>query len=110
MTIVDWLPIFANSDIAEIILASLRYIQEAKHAKLFPYVLMENHLHCIIQSETLSETIKAFKSYTARAIIDYFIQYKNFTILEKLRHNKLRHKVGSEYQLWQEGSHRKKLQ
>jgi REP element-mobilizing transposase RayT len=105
MTVVDWLPIFANSDIAEIVLSSLRYIQETKHAKLFAYVLMENHLHCIIQSETLSETIKAFKSYTARAIIDYFIQYKNFKILEKLRHNKLRHKVGSKYQLWQEGSH-----
>ena len=105
MTVVDWLPIFANPDVAEIIIKSLSYMQKEKHAKLYAYVLMENHLHCIIQSDTLIKTIKEFKSYTARTIIDYYLKRKNIVLLHKLKQNKLRHKIESEYQLWQEGSH-----
>ena len=105
MTIVDWLPIFANPDVAEIVIESLHYIQKKKNAKLYAYVLMENHLHCIVQSEDLGEIIKTFKSYTARSIIDYYLERKNIVLLEKLKQNKLRHKIESDYQLWQEGSH-----
>jgi hypothetical protein len=42
MTVVDWLPIFANREIADIIFDSLRYLQEEKKAKLYAYVIMEN--------------------------------------------------------------------
>jgi REP element-mobilizing transposase RayT len=105
MTIVDWLPIFANPDVAEIVLVSLRYMQEEKQAMLYAYVLMENHLHIIVQCDNLSEVIRAFKSYTARTILDYFIERKNTALLDKLRYNKLKHKTKSDYQLWQEGSH-----
>jgi putative transposase len=105
MTVVDWLPIFANPEVAEIVLVSLRYMQEEKRAMLYAYVLMENHLHIILQCDNLSEAVQSFKSYTARAIIDYFTEHNNFALLEKLRYNKLKHKVKSDYQLWQEGSH-----
>jgi putative transposase len=105
MSVVDWLPIFANPEVAEIVLVSLRYMQEEKQAKLYAYVLMENHLHIILQCDNLSEAVQSFKSYTARAIIDYFTEHHYFSLLEKLRYNKLRHKIKSDYQFWQEGSH-----
>ena len=105
MTIVDWLPLFINPDVAEIVLDSLRYLQKEKNANLYAYVLMENHLHVIVQSDNLSEAIQTFKSYTARTIIDYFTERKNIVTLEKLRYNKRKHKTKSAYQLWQEGSH-----
>ena len=105
MTVVDWLPIFSNREVADIILGSLKYLQEEKKAKLYAYVVMENHLHCIVQSDELGKVIQAFKSYTARAILDYFTEQKNADILKKLRQNKLSHKTASEYQVWQEGSH-----
>ncbi len=105
MTIVDWLPIFTNREVADIILGSLRYIREEKKAKLYAYVIMENHLHCIVQSDELRKTVQSFKSYTARAIIDYFKERKNIDMLKKLKQNKLIHKTESEYQVWQEGSH-----
>jgi len=105
MTAVDWLPIFANPEVAAIVLDSLRYLQKEKNAILYAYVLMENHLHVIIRCNNLSGAIQAFKSYTARSIIDYFTERKNIAILEKLRYNKLTHKTKSDYQLWQEGSH-----
>jgi REP element-mobilizing transposase RayT len=105
MTVVDWLPIFADCEVAGIILDSLHYIQEKKHAALYAYVLMENHFHCIIQCDELGKVIQSFKSYTARTIIDYFLGQKNVFVLGKLKKNKLRYKRESEYQLWQEGSH-----
>jgi putative transposase len=105
MTVVDWLPIFANPDVAKLILDSLRFLQKEKNAILYAYVLMENHLHIIVRSNNLSEAIQTFKSYTACTIVDYFIERNNTALLDKLRHNKLRHKTKSDYQLWQEGSH-----
>jgi putative transposase len=105
MTVVDWPPIFSNREIADIILDSLRYLQEEKKGKLYAYVIMENHIHCVVQSDELRKVIQSFKSYTARAIIDYFTEQKSAVILKKLRQNKLSHKTASEYQVWQEGSH-----
>jgi putative transposase len=105
MTVVDWLPIFSNREVTDIILDSLRYLQEEKKAKLYAYVIMENHLHCVVQSDELTKVIQSFKSYTARAIIDYFTERKNAGILRKFRQNKLSHKTESQYQVWQEGSH-----
>jgi putative transposase len=105
MTVVDWLQIFSNLEVMVIILDSLRYLQERKKAKLYAYVVMKNHLHCIVLSDELNNVIRSFKSYTARAIIDYFKEHKNDHIIDKLRQNKLRYKTASEYQVWQEGSH-----
>ncbi len=105
MTIVDWLPIFADPNIAGILINALRFMQDVKRARLFAYVLMENHLHCIVQSDDLSTVVKSFKSYTARAIIDLLEEHHNNDLLKKLKKNKLHHKTFSNYQLWQESSH-----
>jgi putative transposase len=66
---------------------------------------MENHLHLIASSEDLGKEIGDFKSYTARAIIDY-LQERNATdILRQLEQYKTGHKHDRQYQFWQEGSH-----
>ena len=109
MTVVDWLPIFSNRDIADIILGSMKYLQEEKKVTLYAYVMMENHIHCVVQCDELSAAIQSFKSYTARCIIDYYKERKNASILKKFRQLKLVHKVDSEYQVWQEGSHPEEL-
>ena len=67
--------------------------------------MMKSHLHCIVQCDELSKVIHSFKSYTARAIIDYFKERENIIVLKKLKENKLKYKTKSEYQVWQEGSH-----
>jgi REP element-mobilizing transposase RayT len=105
ITVVDWLPIFSNREIAENILDSLIYLQANKETILHAYVVMENHLHCIVKCDNLSTVIQSFKSYTARSIIDYYKEQNKTLILEKFRQNKLMHKVDSEYQVWQEGNH-----
>ncbi len=105
MTVVDWIPLFTNYEIVSLLFESLRFVQKERQVILYAYVIMENHLHLIASAEELSKTMKEFKSFTARTIIDYLEERKSVLLLEKLRSAKLNHKTGSEYQLWQEGSH-----
>ena len=110
MTTVDWLPLFSNPDVADIVLESLRYNQEHKHLVIYAYVLMEHHLHAVLSCDNLTEVLQLFKSYTARSIIDYYKAHHNTTMLQKLKQAKLRHKTESEYQVWKEGTHPEEIQ
>jgi REP element-mobilizing transposase RayT len=69
-TVINWMPLFTRPQTVEIILNALRYRQENNGWKLYGYVILENHLHLIVQAENLSSEIAHFKSYTARQLID----------------------------------------
>ncbi|WP_248277968.1 hypothetical protein [Brasilonema sp. UFV-L1] len=66
---------------------------------------MENHLHLIASAENLSREIAAFKSFTARSVIDWLKKNRTEYLLEQLKFHKQLYKTTQEYQLWQEGSH-----
>ena len=70
-TLLHWHPLFGRPACAEVVLQSLRFLHEAEDGwTLYAYVIMENHLHWIAQSDMLSDTVRRFKSYTARRIVD----------------------------------------
>jgi len=73
--------------------------------RIFAYVIMENHMHVIASSDSLSEEIRKFKSFTARSIIDFYKQKSDSEILKKLSLLKRTYKKDRAYQFWQEGSH-----
>jgi len=108
-TVVDWIPLFANPMAAEIVLDSLAYLQKHERITLWAYVIMENHVHLIASADYLSREISAFKSYTARQIVDMLKDTASYAMLHRLRWHKRAHKRGREYQVWQEGSHPKEL-
>jgi putative transposase len=68
-------------------------------------LILENHLHLIASGRELAKEIGAFKSYTARRIIDFLNERKATTLLDQLEWHKARHKTDRTFQLWQEGSH-----
>ena len=105
MTVVEWIPLFTNHEIVSLLLESLRFVQKEREVVIYAYVIMEHHLHLIASAPELAKTMKEFKSYTARRIIDYLEKRKFAQLLEKLHREKLAHKTKSDYQLWQEGSH-----
>lgn len=109
-TTVKWLPLFSTPGVAEILVDSLRFLQNENRLQLYAYVILENHLHLIATSEHLAKEIGDFKSYTARKIIDYFIGKNAKHILALLSHFKLKHKNDRQYQVWQEGSHPEAIQ
>jgi len=105
LTVVEWIPLFANPDIATIIFQSLRFVKRERGMILYAYVIMEHHLHLIASAPELAKTMKEFKSFTARTIIDYLEERNSIPLLSKLKKAKLLHKKESDYQLWQEGNH-----
>jgi putative transposase len=105
ITIVEWIPLFMNPAIVALVLESLRFVQKERQVILDAYVIMEHHLHLIASGPDPGKTMKEFKSFTARKVIDFLKGHNSVPLLEKLRRAKLRHKKESEYQLWQEGSH-----
>jgi len=94
----------------DLIIESLKFLRENGSLKIFAYVILENHLHMIVSSEDLSNTMMRFKAYTARRIIDYAESNNNSWLLEQLKNEKKAFKVDRNYQLWQEGFHPQRIQ
>jgi putative transposase len=109
-TVVGWLPVLAYPPFVEIIFDSWRFLQRERGVEILAYVVLENHLHWIAVAKNLSNHVGHFKSYSARRIIDELRERGFVAMLEQLHYFKLRHKVGQQYQLWQEGSHPKQVQ
>jgi REP element-mobilizing transposase RayT len=109
-TVADWLPLFVNPLAAEIVLDSLAFLHKSRRITLWAYVLMENHMHMIASAERLSREVQAFKSFTARRIVDSLEETGSYSMLGKLQRAKLSHKRDRKHQVWQEGSHPKILE
>ena len=108
-TIVEWLPLFLNSDVVQIILDSLQFLQKENRLLIYSYVIMENHLHLIASSPDLSKEIGDFKSFTARRIVDNYKAHQPQN-LKKLAIAKKPFKNDRDYQFWQEGVHAQQIQ
>ena len=109
-TVVNWIPVFSNPDIAQIILDTLGFLQEKNRLVIYAYVLMENHIHLIVSSNDLSKQIASFRSYSARMCIDYYTKQNNEYILKQLALQKPTYRKDRRYQFWQEGIQPKQIQ
>lgn len=104
-TVMEWLPVFTRPAAVGILLDSWRYQREHEALQLYGYVVMENHIHFVAQAQRLDKCLAAFKSFTARRIIDHLESSRAEYLLERFRFSKRAHKRDREYQFWQEGSH-----
>ena len=69
--IVNWIDIFTRKIYRDIVIDNLHYCQQNKGLEIFSFVVMSNHLHLLIRSKSgkLSDTIRDFKSFTAKQIL-----------------------------------------
>ena len=109
-TILHWLPIFTRKESVQIIIDSLKFLQEKDNLKLYAYVILENHLHMVVQSDDLAKTMESFKKYTANQILKLLKEENVKTLLEQLKFYKKAHKTDKEYQIWEEGYQPKLMQ
>lgn len=106
LSVVGKIPIFTNLKYSDIIIENFNYYRKTQGLKIFYYVIMDNHIHLIASHpDNISQVLKNFKSYTAKAIIDALKTDESEWILFLLKHFKKKHKQYSTYQLWEEGSH-----
>ena len=110
-TIVNWIPIFTRPTTVKILLNSFQYLQKQYQLRLYGFVVLENHLHWLAQSENLPKEISRFKSYTAKMIIRHLEEQRQYKLLlRQLSFYKKKHKKDRQYQLWEEGSHPQEMQ
>ncbi|MBL7004218.1 MAG: transposase [Gammaproteobacteria bacterium] len=103
-TILHWIPVFTRQETVDIVLDSLRFLQ-SEGMKLFAYVILENHLHMVVQSDDLNRDMARFKQFTAKHILAYLQEQNIKLILDQLAFYKKAHKQDRAYQFWQEGYH-----
>ena len=108
-TIVGWLPVFTRPEAVQILFDSWRHLQSNNSFKLYGYVVLENHLHLVASAPELAGAMKSFKMYTAGKLIELLESHGAAMLLRQLRFFKLRHKIKSDYQVWQEGSKPKQI-
>lgn len=68
--IVQWVDIFTRPVYRDIVVDSFNYCVENKGLRVFAWVIMSNHLHCILSSHTgeLSKTVGELKRHTSKNI------------------------------------------
>ena len=108
--VVSWIDVFTRKVYRDIIIDSFRYCQEVKGLKIYAFVIMSNHIHCILSSgeQDLSTTIKEFKSFTSKKIIDTIEtgnESRKEWMLELFKTAAIKHKRNSNYQFWRHDNH-----
>lgn len=108
--IVGWVDIFTRKEYREIIIDSLNYCRKEKGLEIFAYVIMTNHIHIILSSKSgkLSDTVRDFKSYSAKRIIEVVKskeESRRAWMLEIFSKEADKRKRKSEYQLWTHENH-----
>jgi REP element-mobilizing transposase RayT len=69
--VVGWADVFTRKIYRDIEIESFRYCQKNKNLKLHCYVIISNHIHCILSTEyNLSDIIKDFKRHTSVKILN----------------------------------------
>lgn len=109
-TIVDWVDVFSRKAYRDIIIDSLAYCIKNKGLHVYGYVIMTNHIHIIARSGSgkLSDTIRDFKKYTARNIIDTIQQEpesRREWLLHRFTWNAAQNERSSNHQVWTHENH-----
>ncbi len=70
-SVVGWIDVFSREIYKEIFVNSLKYCQESKGLTLHAWVIMTNHVHLILSTNTnkIEDIVRDLKKYTSKQII-----------------------------------------
>ena len=108
--IVKWIDVFTRKVYCDIVIDSLRFCQQNKGLEIYAFVIMSNHLHLLMRSEIgkLSDTIKEFKSFTAKKILEAVnteAESRKEWMLNLFEFSAKQHKRNEKYQVWTHENH-----
>ncbi len=70
LQVVGWADIFTRQSYRDIIIDSFVYCRKNKGLKIYAYVIMSNHIHCIVSAnDNLSDVVRNFKKFTSKEIL-----------------------------------------
>ena len=69
---VYWIDVFTRLEYKDILVENLKYCIDNKGLKLYAWVIMTNHLHLLISSETgnCADILRDYKRVTSKAVIE----------------------------------------
>ncbi|NOU46989.1 MAG: transposase [Bacteroidales bacterium] len=110
LTVVEWVDVFTRMNYKELIINNLKYCQENKGLEIYAYVIMTNHIHLIVRSNTnnLSGTLRDFKSYTSKELLKLVSipeESRQEWMLRIFSNAAYKHKRNSVFQLWSHNNH-----
>lgn len=113
-TIVDWIDVFSRKTYRDCIIDCFEYCIKNKGMILYSYVIMSNHIHMIVQSESgnLSDLIRDFKKFTAKIILEKIQtvpESRRAWMLERFQLATQSHSRNKKFQLWQLGNHAEEI-
>ena len=108
--VVNWIDIFTRSRYRDIFLNSIRFCQRRKGLTVYAWVIMSNHVHCILSVSDggLSGVIRDLKHYTSNRIIQSVIhepESRRAWMLAQFQFMANCHKRNYHYQLWTHDNH-----
>lgn len=109
--VVGWADIFTRKEYKDIVIESFKYCRENKGLQLYAYVIMTNHIHAIMGTETgkLSDIVRDFKKHTSKKLMEAIFSNQKESRKEWLKmvfkyHAKYNKRV-DELQLWTHENH-----
>ena len=108
--VINWIDIFTRKVYRDILIDNLRYCQENKGLQVFAYVIMSNHVHIVVNSTVgkLSDTIRDFKKYTSRVILETIqngTESRREWMLNQFEFAAKKHSRNQSYQFWTHENH-----
>ncbi len=107
--VVGWADIFTRKIYKDIIIDSFKFCKNNKQLKIHAYVIMSNHVHCILSTENnLSDIVRDLKKHTSKQILKE-IDEQNESRKEWLKmiftyHGKYNNRIEN-YQFWTHENH-----
>ena len=111
LQVVNWVDIFTRQSCRDIIIDSLLFCQREKGLEIFAWVIMSNHIHLLVRSSTdqLSDTIRDFKKFTSKKLIEHIsenpLESRKEWLLHLFSHAARRQNKMGDFQIWTHKNH-----
>jgi len=110
-TVVGWVDVFSRDCYKDIIVNSLRYCQQNKGLKIHAWVIMTNHVHLIISSDSNSivNLVRDIKKFTSKQIIcaiqENLAESRREWMLTLFNYVGTHNKNNKDFQFWKQSYH-----
>jgi len=109
-TVINWIDLFTRVEYCDILVKAFNSCIERKGLHVHAWVIMPSHFHAMVSSdwEPLEKIMQALKSFTSREFIKSMKEINESRkewLLSTFQEYANRNKRGSNYLIWQDGSH-----
>ncbi len=109
-TVIDWVDIFTRKIYRDTLISSLDFCRKEKGLQVWGYVIMTNHMHCILsaRNENLPDVIRDYKRFTATTILNtipIIPESRKDWLMKRFEFSAHKNERNSQHQFWTHDNH-----